>query len=329
MLIAAIRHHRLVCKQVAILWKYRHYKVIYPPPSLGDILFYACMLPKYRQLHPKQKIAVLFSDKNRIGRELFQMFGNIADAIDILPTLGMRCFLPSVDKFSQACYHHADLSKPENSYAKLLDARLEYFSETSDVKLRIGKKVLNLFKGQFQQGKTVLICPGATTCCTDHMHGFWLMLAGRLREQGYEPVFNEREKSKYGGFLTLFLSIPETAQFCEMGGSCIAVRSGIVDVLAYFTSSKLVVLYTEDWALWNDAVRSQWANRTVADPFGEFMTAWSVRRIYRQKGVTELRWNDSIGPEQVVDSLQKLVEDDQSFSDGGIAPYLKVLNAGH
>ena len=320
MLIAAIRHHRLVCQQAAILWKYRHYKVIYPPPSLGDILFYACMLPKYRQLHPKQKIAVLFSDKNRVGRELFQMFGDVADAIDILPTMRLRCILPSVDKYRQISMHFKNLLNPEDNYAKLLDNRLEYIPGTADVKLRIGEEVLNLFKGHFKQGRTVLICPGATTCCADTMHGFWLMLAEKLREKGFEPVFNESDKSKFAGFRTSFLSITETAQFCEMGGSCIAVRSGIVDVLAYFTSSKLVVLYPEDWNVWRDFLRSQWANRTVADPFGEFMSAWSVRRIYRQKGVAELRWNDSFAAEQVVDSLQELFEDRHTCNDGGASP---------
>ncbi|MDE6742889.1 MAG: hypothetical protein K2J95_03305 [Lachnospiraceae bacterium] len=97
-----------------------------------------------------------------------------------------------------------------------------------------------------KRGKSVFLIPHAL-CYGNEVVSFefWEKLSIRLREEGYEPVFNSCEEI-VPGVPYIYLPIEEVPAFAKLCGNVIGVRTGLLDVIATFTDVKIQAVYPNE-----------------------------------------------------------------------------------
>lgn len=132
---------------------------------------------------------------------------------------------------------------------------LPYDSEDSDY--IVNSKNPDALRQYFDElglklGKTCFLIPYALCYGNEVVsYEFWKKLSIRLREEGYEPVFNSYEEI-VSGVPYVYLPMEEVPAFAKLCGNVIGVRTGLLDVIATFTDVKIQAIYPNEFCpIWH------------------------------------------------------------------------------
>lgn len=91
--------------------------------------------------------------------------------------------------------------------------------------------------------KTVFISKDSNSFdCHSFSKDFWINKAKEYESQGFEIVFNSKEKTLYG-YKTIFLPMAEQLYFCSLCKKILAIRSGFNDLLGILGLDNLEIYY--------------------------------------------------------------------------------------
>lgn len=246
----------------------KNHDVIVPPQGLGDILY--LLLSLENKKHKKYTFIL----RKKHFQELCKLFPKIVKNIIISTEL------PYDERF---LYQHYDIYKKHK-----VISFLELFKNATmvDIKRDYAFNFDNKYKNKFiKEGfipqKTVLILSESTSCPNNVSSEYWIKYADILSEQGYLPVFNS--KTKYGNHKSIFLNLSDTINFAECAGNIIGYRSGLCDVLSYFTKAKCIFLYPDKPHISNQ----DYIKDFEIDPAQKFMKFCSLKKINPNKDIQE------------------------------------------
>ncbi|MCD8299140.1 MAG: hypothetical protein LUD39_05225 [Opitutae bacterium] len=242
------------------------------PSGMGDILF-------------------LLSFLENAGDECGSYVVNTAEVnsslLDLFPSLSRKCHFNKDHLHSYFLRNGADIS-PKQLWLKKCQHFLQGMSALfpqglsprRDIQINAGdQKIFDLFNSLSCEGrKTVLIFPHATSVPLKNVSDeYWVNYAKKLEQHGFNPIFNSKEK--FDSFNNIFLNIRETVIFAKLAGNIIAVRSGIIDVLLYFTRARAIVLYPNQPELdQEEFIENFWDN-----PSKRQMEYFSLKKIFTEQ----------------------------------------------
>lgn len=229
-------------------WRFRFYKrlyckewqIIYPPQGMGDILYICLLLKEYKKLYRKKILLIVIKP---YFKQLAEIFTKEVDEV----------LLASGENFSfiSRLKHHKNVLNIE---AELYEKGMKWESFRINLikimKLNENAKLEMLtcptFKLKdtsvsFVKGKSVIISPHATTCPKCVPDSFWTDLANTFLSRGFGVVFNSNDKA-FESYQCHLLSIDETIALADECGYFIGYRSGLCDVLAYFSKCKKIFI---------------------------------------------------------------------------------------
>lgn len=271
-------------KLILLWYKMNNYKIIYPPQGLGDILFLNFGLQYLKKKKTKTKFAVIVCKKHFM--DLCKIFNKIHDALLFMPTLEK---IPNfVNNIEEKIYsHNSSFEKFEVAIWNAIGIS-EYINFPDIPQIEIDKKIDNLFKTKLKKGKTVLICPEATTSPDCFAKNFWIDCADKLKNLGYTPVFNSSKK--YGDYPTIFYDLKSTINFLNNAGHLLGFRSGLLDVLGCFSNAHQVIIYPNNW------VKGDMPYLVGFDdaPNEKYMEDGSLNRLFPHKHFDEFIYDEKI-----------------------------------
>ena len=236
--------------------KYKDYYIFYPILCIGDLLAVFKSLKAFKEKN-NGKILVIFNDKNRA--ELASSYKFI-DKTEVLEKkffiysqyVRNKKFNPKIE-LGKIHYINPDLiaktGEKFHSLSELYDYSLGVNSEKTEFSNLIFnqetiQKVNQYCKDlNLDLDKTIFLSPFANSLNYKILNkSFWLNLANKLKDMGFEPVFNCSDKS-YGAYKTVYLSLLQTACFACNCHSVISFRSGLTDLLVTFGCKNVIALY--------------------------------------------------------------------------------------
>ena len=260
------------------------YKLILPPQGLGDILILLLGLRKYKEKAPKEKVGIIVTKKHFY--DLCKLFSDNVDKIMYLPKLSyFPDYILDIAKIVYGPNSHFDRFEE----AILQTIGVNYNKELHILpKIKQTKKVLEMFKSKYKEGKTILITPEATTSQNCFQENYWENVADKLSGKGYIPVFNSRQK--YGSYESILLNIEDTITFANHAGNVLGFRSGLNDVLGCFSSAYQVIIYPNNWHKGD----MPYLNGFDENPNEKYMEDGSLKRLYQNKQIEEFIFDEKI-----------------------------------
>lgn len=285
-----------VCKMQRILNKIKDYfylkkyqlnsyEIIYPPQGLGDILILLVGLQYLKKINPKKKFAVIVTKKH--FKDLCEIFNKSYDKLIFLPNIKK---IPSfVNNIVEKIYsENSSFEKFEIAIWNSIGIKQE-LNFKNIPKIDSNKKIDELFsKGIYKKGKTVLICPEATTSKNCFPKNFWIDCADKLRTIGYKPVFNSSKK--YGNYPSILYDLTSTINFLNNAGHLLGFRSGLLDVLGCFSNAHQVIIYPNNWEKGDMPYLVGFDDA----PNEKYMEDGSLNRLFPNKHFDEFIYNEQI-----------------------------------
>lgn len=213
-----------------------NYILINPPQGMGDILACCCVI-EYLDVKGKE-VLILVSKK---------YFSDI------------KAFFPS--HYIKMVYTPKRFSdKPCNSYIplhnKIYLPEKPFVSMKYNMCLAMGIPTNVAFHNQYEkknsfsdlpvikEKKTVFISPFATSCLEELNSDFWGALANKLKQKGYEIIFNAPSNSHYSKlYNTCLLNLESTVELVSRCGYFIGWRSGLCDIIGMYANAKMIIVY--------------------------------------------------------------------------------------
>lgn len=248
-------------------------EIIFPPQGLGDILYILLSLENM-----KDEKKYLFILRKKHFQNLCSLFPNVVEQTII------SLDLPSCENFLYQHFHIYKKQEFDNFLDLFKDAtrvdikRDHYFNFDKNYKVKF-------VKDGFILNKTVLILPESVSCPNEISKEYWIEYANRLKRNGYLPVFNS--KNKYGDYKNIFYDLSETINFAECAGYIVGYRSGLCDILSYFTNAKCFYFYPEKPHASNQDYIKDFEN----DPARRYMEFCSLKKINPTKDIQEFIFN--------------------------------------
>ena len=215
----------------------KNFVVIYPPQGMGDVLMIAALLDSYKKKFNK-KVCVIVTKKyfvnlleifsetvNKIifSKKKYKFINNNKNILDIEKII-------NTDKFINMKYN----------IAKALD-----FDENTP--LYLPKKIdFNEIELPFNPVNGIIISPYAISCPKCIPDEFWIKLADILITKGYNVYFNVDDKDYFAQkYNNCFFDIKTTIAFTNKCKYFIGYRSGLCDVISYFSNTKKIFIYPD------------------------------------------------------------------------------------
>lgn len=159
-----------------------------------------------------------------------------------------------------------------------------------------------------KRGKSVFLIPLAICYGNDVVsYEFWEKLSIRLREEGYDPVFNSYEEI-VPGVPYVYLPMEDVPDFTKLCGNVIGVRTGLLDVIATFTDVKIQAVYPNEFCpIWHqnpalykglDISSKEKSERAIYD--------MAIRRVVGRGNVFEfIHGNEEEDIQKMIEQLEK------------------------
>lgn len=201
---------------------------ILPPMGMGDILYILLCLRSNGQ-----KCNNIFITKKYFF-DLISLFPDVVQNVVLINERDM--FL-----FDKAKYTFKDIyfQKKEQLFLNLFmnatGGKISFFtgSITENDEFFVNRGI--------PKNKVVLFCPEATTCEKEISEQYWILYANKLSSLGFFPIFNSTKQ--YGIYPSVFWDIKSTIALSNYAVAVIGYRSGLLDVLAYFSNTGFIVFY--------------------------------------------------------------------------------------
>ena len=224
--------------------------------GLGETCMFAFLIEAYKKIHQQPILVISYSPSRTM---LMKKCPYIDQVLEVSSELFLWIRQYQAEKYQMKDYlslHFRSYSVPVKSMKEKVCAFLELPCSTRLCKYsmnfeRITEKSLapKIMSGS----KFILLVPFAI-CLGNHVVPlkFWENLVRRLKEAGYQPVFNAA--SEYvKGVPSVFLSIMDMLSLVNSTGNVIGVRTGLLDVIAAFTTARIQSIYPgDDNSIWTE-----------------------------------------------------------------------------
>jgi len=289
--------------QIALVWRSRGCVIVVPGFAIGDIVFTSVVVREYKKLHPLKKFCIVVDGNRKGDCDAAELVGDVFDRIERnVPPIPRRLQFPTVhklwpDMWSMMCPKHGNINLID-LFSQLITGRTLL---TKAIPITVPLPEYCEDWNLFPNGKTVLICPGATSTAMPDADNIWISIGNHLRQKGFSVVFNAKDDSHCKGFDTVFYDVKKTAAFVEHCGYVISLRSGLADLLAYVTTARILAVYSRNFDDWCWTVADAWKAAGYQMAGEEFLQYWSLSGLFDRDGLYDCFYDG-------IDSLKRNVE---------------------
>ena len=236
-------------KNKLLLHKYidsAEYRVMYPPQGMGDILYICLLLKAYKKIH-KKKIVVIV--RKPYFKQLVQLFDK-----EVYDTLlfgyNLDNFMSHIKQNKAILNIEAELYEKDMKFVSFKTNLIEILGLPKDTKLwwEGGADTCFEFKTDslninHKKGKTIILSPHATSCPKCVPNDFWIALAEYFLAKNFDIIFNSNDEIFSQKYKSCLLSISDSIALANSCGYFIGYRSGLCDVIAYFSTCQKIFIY--------------------------------------------------------------------------------------
>lgn len=282
--------------------KYPNDYIIFSRNGVGDIFFVARLLKEFKKTHTGR--IIYLSEKPSL-KPFLKSFSSIDEIIINKSFKILQCkeplqrplekgkvnFLFFPYRGQKTNYVFAD------SYANLLDINtlntefeLPNITDVNYQKANEEFKRLNI-----KPEKTVILIPEAVMF--DHRilnEKFWIELANKLTNLGYDVIFNSSNKSYKTKFKTTFLPIMDFLAFAQQVKHIISFRSGICDLLVGMNIANITSIYPPNLeVIWADKfifdnLLNKYHQKTKESEFENIFHIYSLNSNFKRHDIKEI-----------------------------------------
>lgn len=221
--------------------KSAEYQVIYPPQGLGDILYICLLLKEYKKLNGKKIVMIV---RKHYFKQLTQLFAKEVDET-LLIGYDFKRLISYVKKNKSVLNIESELYEKDMKFISFRTNLIQILNLPKDTKLQADTcfefKIENLGI-EYKKGKTIMLSPHATSCPKCMPDEFWLSLAEFFIAKGFDIIFNSNDEIFSQRYKSYLLSISDTIALVNDCGYFIGYRSGLCDVMAYFSTTKKIFI---------------------------------------------------------------------------------------
>ena len=200
-----------------------------------------------------------------------------------------------------------------DNYNNMLDMPLDTARELPVINKKNYIKAEEEFeKLKLNPQNTVLLIPDATMFDYRIIDSvFWINLAGKLQNPGYEVVFN-CNMPEYKHFKCTFLPIMDFLAFTKQVKYIVSFRSGISDLLAGMNMFNMSVIYPPNLeVIWADALQfhnlHKWHEQKYDNEFDNIFNIHSLNATFKTDKIDEIiyDYNDERIIERITNNCKK------------------------
>ena len=236
-----VLHH----KNKLLIRKYlksAEYQIIYPPQGLGDILYICLLLKEYKEINGKKIVMIV---RKHYFKQLTQLFAKEVDET-LLIGYDLEHLISHIKKNKSVLNIEAELYEKGMKFISFRINLIQILNLPKNTKLKTDTdfefKTEN-FGIEHKKGKTIILSPHATSCPKCVPDEFWLSLADFFITKGFDIIFNSNDNTFSQKYKSCLLSISDTIALVNDCGYFIGYRSGLCDVMAYFSNAKKIFIY--------------------------------------------------------------------------------------
>lgn len=230
------------------------------PRGLGDTLYVAALVKKYKEVHSEiKKICFIIKENHRGIVSLFPEIDEVIISNEMVASLYNYSLEKGIWRKHNYIYGHFtddwlkkyDLGFYEGNMVSFYKKFIMHLPQECELE---SPRFPNIYisTGDINKRTVVLMPYAESSEMLPQL--FWERMGKRLLEMGYEVYTNVRDDSEgaIAGTKRISETVDVMAQFCEKSLAVISVRSGICDLLA-LTNTVLLIINTEEIHLkhWN------------------------------------------------------------------------------
>lgn len=256
------------------------YIVIYPPQGMGDILMVATLLDSYKKKFNK-KVCIIVTKKHFVN-----LLENFSETIDkIIFCKKKYKFIKNNKKIldlEKKVYENGEFITLKYNIAKVLDL-------DENTPLYLPKNIdFNKIELPFYPANGIIISPYAISCPKCVPDDFWIKLADTLIEKGYNVYFNVNDKDYFAQkYNNCFFDIKTIIAFANKCKYFIGYRSGLCDVISYFSNTNKIFIYPDKPHKINNINYSE--NLSYAEIY---LKCCSMKTLWNKNEDIEIIYND-------------------------------------
>ena len=231
--------------KIYVKHKYKNYIIMFPPPGLGEIVFFGIYMKEFKDKNSKKVLFLTFKEAQ------YLMVKDILCYVDevLMVEYNLCSYFTRDSNFSY--FKQPFFSKKNGRYIRksLKEYTLNCLDLLLDAKPSIlhivaSEKIAEIFNSyNVKKGKTIFIAPYAKSFSGMFDDSRWKEVADELTKKEFDVVFNS-ELDDFYGYKTLFLSVKETLEFILLCDNFIGYRSGFCDVVAsHLKNTKSFIFY--------------------------------------------------------------------------------------
>ena len=298
--------------------KYPNDYIIFSRNGVGDIYFVAGLLDEFRKKHPLNKVIYMTDKPNLV--KFISSFDGVDRVVADKDFKILQAVSPLQKKIEpgKINYLYFPYRGPKknfvfaDSYTNFLDLELKTKRTTPKLtKENLKNAEIEYKKLNLKPEKTIMLIPEAVMFDYRVLSPkFWITLADRLEKEGYQVVFNSKNKvlKKYK---STFLEMTDFIAFCKQVNHIISFRSGICDVLVGAGINNLTAIYPNNLeVIWAnkfifDNLLNKYHEQTGTTEFENIFNIYSLNTNFHRKNIQEIIYNtnDNKLIEEILSSL--------------------------
>lgn len=282
--------------------KYSDDYIIFSRNGIGDTYFVARLIKEFKKKNPGRVMYITEKPKLKNYLKSFSSIDNIvADKIfePLQYNIPLQCPIQK-GKINYLFFPYRGLKKNyvfADSYANLLNvdivnSEIENPRITEENYKNAEKEFKNL---NIKPQKTIILIPEAVMFDYRILNEkFWIKLANKLTEEGYDVIFNSSNKTYSKLYKTTFLPIMDFLAFSKQVNHIISFRSGICDVLVGVGITNLTAIYPPNLeVIWADKfifdnLLNKYHEKTKETEFENIFHIYSLNSNFKRQDIKEI-----------------------------------------
>lgn len=253
--------------------------VFFPPQGLGDILIVCGLLKEYKKQNPNKKI-VLWVFKRHFY-DLVKLYAEDIDDIILCDRIPLD--RPNIINVN-------DLIYKDKSFKDIYDNNALFKSAFTKA-LGLGEKTPLSYPNIEKQedgtlSNTILIAPDCVSCPKVIDDSGWINLADKLKEKGFEVIFNCPDETRFPSYKKVFWDIKTTIQKVNQMKAFLSYRSGLSDIVGAFCRQ------TPQYVIYPDKVYDIRGFQNHAEGAKAYLEFCSIKQNFDNNKVHELMFNE-------------------------------------
>lgn len=207
---------------------------------MGDILYICLLLHEYKKVYHKKIMIVVIKP---YFKQLADIFAQEVDET-LLASGEVFAFISRTKHHKNVLNIEAELYEKGMKWESFRINLIKVMKLNENARLQMLTRPIFTLKDtslDFKKGKSLIISPHATTCPKCVPDSFWMRLADTFLSRGFGVIFNSNDKA-FAAYQCRLLNIDETIALADECGYFVGYRSGLCDVLAYFSKCEKIFI---------------------------------------------------------------------------------------